>query len=176
MSRGTQRKLAVRATELLGDRQWHPFVKLHYELMQVVPAGEARRRYLSSFARERKRKGVPLDQPRHRPMTMQQEIASGQRHIVTEFLTNGSVFETNRPGTPHPRPDQPERMIRMVKAHRGAAQDPVRAELNNALYDNELLHDAVAALRKHIVDAGLPDPVKKLGIVIPQQHGERGNT
>jgi len=166
----------MRATALLGDRQWHPFDKVMYEMMQTVPQGVAKQHYEHTFLYERRRKGVALDRPPHRFRTDAQRIEIGRRQIVTDFLANNTIFETNRRGTKRQDPRLPERKIRMLKEHRESRKDPIRAAAEDALYDVALLHDAVNALRRYISDAGLPDPVGSLGIVIPQQHGERGNT
>lgn len=184
-------EMANRATELLGDGQWHPYEQVLNALMPLVPPGLALRkseqeRLASLQTRKKEAK------PRTRPRTTEELIRSGQRSVARSFLQNKGVFEADRPGSHHIGGNH-GRNIRMIGRHRLAQAGTVveqrqqlideNTELRAKLRHNERtitgLRDQVAVLREYLHRLGegpaaerlLRDaPLPRLTIEVAHEH------
>lgn len=192
MSADYYRQLAEKATELLGDGEWHQHEKIMRALMKLVPPGPALRRSEQdrlAWLRQRGRE----DAPRKRERATEDQVYSGQRAIVRDFLHNKGVFETNKAGSPHGGTF--DRQIRMVGRHKlvaeGHAADlrakleaenrDLRRELSEVRGRLRESEELVGELRDCLTHNGLRDQAtriikayKEAGLVDAASRGRRG--
>lgn len=147
------RDLAQRAVDLLGDGKWHNYEKVVHQLMKLIPPGRAIRR-------NEKERAMQNPNPRKVPLSIERQIASGQRAIVRDFLKN-SNFETDKAGSPRAGGNF-ERHIRMLRPPRMADDDPWVLRRAQLEADNEMLSDQVDVLRKYLAEIGHGEVAERL--------------
>ena len=159
----------------MGDRQWHSFNKIMYELTQKVTDGEGYRTAMRTFRKGRLQRGIAADAPRLRYRSTEQITNDGKREIVRAFLGNHLVFETNRKAKQGGRegPNAPERLIRMIGELRETRADPMRAALDDAHYENEMMHDLLNKMVSYLHDIGHHSVADAFAIAVLSPHGER---
>lgn len=139
-------QLAEKTHELLGDGEWHPYEQTLRALMKVIPPGPALRRSEMDRTSWQKQRGLSPG-PRKRERSIEDQIYSGQRAIVRDYLHNKARFETDRPG--HAWKSDPDRQIRLVgRVLRGHA-NVIRSHLE---VENRELRREINKLKRQLKD------------------------
>lgn len=163
--------LAERATELLGDGEWHPYEQTMRQLMKAVPPGIGLRKSEEDRLRLLKKRGVG-EQPRTQPRDIEDQIWTGKRAVVREFLRNTKALETDKPGSNQPGGNH-GRNIRLVRELRHTKGDPMRVERDRLRARNEELAEQVRFLRAYLIKIGHGSIADKLA-PIPDDEDEAG--
>lgn len=159
-------QLAFRAVELLGDGEWHDYEQTVRELMKLIPPGIAKRKVEArrkAGMAQRRAQGIPKGTLR--PTPVDEQVRSGKRQYVTDFLGNARIFEREK--LDGHRPKQPRQTrygptVRMIAAPRSLNADVQRARADRLELEVVRLHDQVLDLRKYLVEIGHADAAERL--------------
>lgn len=146
-----------RARELLADGQWHDFEQIMRQLMPLVPAGIATR----VVERGRTKGRADVSPPKRvKPMSVDEQIRSGQRGFVRDVLNYARFYEATPSKARGTRLD-PDRRIRLTPGAplpRSMTPGPItllndaRARLREVEADNAALRADNDRLRRQVAE------------------------
>lgn len=162
-------ELAKRASELLGDGEWHNYEAVMSELMRLVPPGRALREN-ERIRRSQAQRRFGSTAPRQVERSVEFQIASGARSIVRGFLKSTKVYEFDLAGlggtNPQIKAHNRTRQIRMVGTHRQLLTKkeyrPIHLRLTELGERVELLRNLLAEARAALVAHGLDEEAARL--------------
>jgi hypothetical protein len=171
MSAAVSVRLAYRATELLGDGEWHNYDAVLRELVKLIPPGEAiRKAERVRVAGRKQRKVIEPDAPRAGRFQRESSdlIRSGARVIVRDFLRNDRVFEAD-PKALAPGQVAPDRRIRMIGKLRWLSTEPLLRRNLQLEYDLTIMRERAEALAAFLMESGHAAEVKRLAPELYQE-------